>query len=136
MENAMSSPRKLLYSQKEAAAQLGITERALHKLIRSGKIKGERIGRRTLISRREIERFARQALPADGVLRDLRANPPRVTQDDLKQYRSVLRLMGIAQLGVFDCDRQISGLLAIGAGGEPGPLTARLEDGQLVAEDE
>lgn len=49
---------RLLYSRKEAAEKLSISLRTLCNIISRGELKVRRIGGRTLISHRELERFA------------------------------------------------------------------------------
>jgi len=49
----------VLLSRKQAASLLSISLRGLDYLISEKKIRTRRIGRRVLISRQEIERFAR-----------------------------------------------------------------------------
>ena len=49
----------ILMSKKSAAQALGISLRTLEYLIDRGDLKARRIGRRVLIERRELERFAR-----------------------------------------------------------------------------
>jgi excisionase family DNA binding protein len=48
----------LFYSKKNAARILGISERTLHSLITGKQLRVRRIGRRVLISREALERFA------------------------------------------------------------------------------
>ena len=49
----------LLLGRKEAAAALGICLRMLDYMIAHGELAVRRVGRRVLIERRELERFAR-----------------------------------------------------------------------------
>ena len=61
---------KLLIDKKTASSLLSISLRSLDYLISCGELKTRRIGRRRLIERRELERFARRdhqtQLPAKG----------------------------------------------------------------------
>ena len=50
---------RLLYDRKTAAQMLSISERAVSYLLARGEIRFRRIGRRTLIPRSELVRFAR-----------------------------------------------------------------------------
>jgi excisionase family DNA binding protein len=52
------SKSRLLYPRKEAAYQLGISVRSLDYLIKGKKIAFRKIGSRTLIHFKELERFA------------------------------------------------------------------------------
>jgi excisionase family DNA binding protein len=52
---------QLLYSRKDAAGLLSISVRTLNSLVAGGRIKAKRIGRRTLISRHELDRFVKSA---------------------------------------------------------------------------
>jgi excisionase family DNA binding protein len=49
---------KFLYSVKDTAGSLGISQRAIWEYIRRGELPIRKIGRRVLIHRREIEKFA------------------------------------------------------------------------------
>jgi excisionase family DNA binding protein len=49
---------RLLYPRKEAAYLLGISVRSLDYLIANKKLKLQKIGKRVLIRRKELERFA------------------------------------------------------------------------------
>ena len=51
-------PFRLLYPKREACVLLGISLRKLDYLIAEGRIRARRVGRRTLLERRELERFA------------------------------------------------------------------------------
>jgi excisionase family DNA binding protein len=51
-------PEQILLSKRQAAQTLSISLRTLDKLILSGKLPVHRIGRRVLLSRSAIERFA------------------------------------------------------------------------------
>jgi excisionase family DNA binding protein len=53
MQNQLSD----VYSKKEAAIHLRISDQTLHKLTKSGTIRTVRAGRRVLIPRAELERF-------------------------------------------------------------------------------
>jgi excisionase family DNA binding protein len=48
----------LLYSKRNAARVLGISERTLHSLIAEKKLRIRRIGRRVLVTRAALEKFA------------------------------------------------------------------------------
>lgn len=50
-------PVRLAHSRKEAAKLLGISLRTLDYLISGGKLKAQKAGRRTFISRMEIESY-------------------------------------------------------------------------------
>lgn len=50
----------LLYSKKNAARILGISERTLHTLIAERQLRVRRVGRRVLIARQVLEQFAYQ----------------------------------------------------------------------------
>jgi excisionase family DNA binding protein len=50
----------LLLSRKDAAVALGVSVRTLENLIASKELTPRRIGRRCLLERRELERFARR----------------------------------------------------------------------------
>lgn len=54
----MNETQRILYSRQRAAEQLSISLRNLGYLIARNEIKVRRIGGRTLISHRELERFA------------------------------------------------------------------------------
>ena len=56
---AMEPKHKLLFGKKEAAAMLSIGVRTLDRLLAAGRIRHKRIGKKILISRTEIEKFAR-----------------------------------------------------------------------------
>ena len=56
--SSVESPTRLLYPRKDAAYQLGISVRMLDRLIAQKKIAFQKIGRRVLIHRKELERFA------------------------------------------------------------------------------
>ena len=57
----LSSP--LLFSRKEAARRLSISTRALDLLLHSGQIDSIPVGRRRLIHRDELARFAAKGSP-------------------------------------------------------------------------
>lgn len=50
---------KLMLSRRQAAESLGISIRSLDYLIQRTELRARRIGRRILIPRTEVERFAR-----------------------------------------------------------------------------
>ena len=50
----------LLMSKRESAAMLGLSVRTLENLIRQKELPARRIGRRCLIERQALERFARR----------------------------------------------------------------------------
>lgn len=50
---------RLLFSRKEVAQMLSVSERTVTYAIDNGKLDITRIGRRTLIHKSELERFAR-----------------------------------------------------------------------------
>lgn len=51
---------RLLVSRREAAVLLGLSVRTLDNLVLRGELRVRRIGRRVLVERRELERFARR----------------------------------------------------------------------------
>ncbi len=53
----------ILFSRKQAASLLSISQRALDYLLSQGKLHARRVGKRVLIPREEIERFARHDHP-------------------------------------------------------------------------
>ncbi len=50
---------RMLYSRKEAAETLSVSVRTLQSLIRGGRIRAKRVGRRTLIPKSELEKFVK-----------------------------------------------------------------------------
>ena len=60
MQTEVNEKLKLLFSKTETAAAIGVSPRKIDYLIRDNQLHATRIGRRTLIHRREIERLARQ----------------------------------------------------------------------------
>ena len=50
---------KLLYSVPSGARMLSISDRKMWEMLKSGAAIGKKIGRRTLLSRRELERLAK-----------------------------------------------------------------------------
>ena len=56
----MLAPEKILYTKREAAQLLSISVRSLDYLIFNQQIPTRRIGRRVLVHRDAIERFARR----------------------------------------------------------------------------
>jgi excisionase family DNA binding protein len=48
----------VLFSIPETAAMLSLSRRSIEKLVRAGKIRTERVGRKAMVSRSELERFA------------------------------------------------------------------------------
>ena len=65
-----NSLEPILLSRKHAASLLSISLRALDYLIERGEIRTRRIGKRVLIPRQEIERFARADHPEPIVPED------------------------------------------------------------------
>ncbi len=59
-ERTMEERIRILCSKREAAAALAISIRTLETLISLGEIKSVRVGKRRLIPRSELERFARR----------------------------------------------------------------------------
>lgn len=59
MTNRIPAADRLLFSRKESAAILGVSERTLTYAIDANRLRVTRIGRRTLLHRAELERFAR-----------------------------------------------------------------------------
>jgi excisionase family DNA binding protein len=55
----MEPKDKLLFGKREAAAMLSISVRTLDRLLASGHIRHRRVGKKVLISRIEIEKFAK-----------------------------------------------------------------------------
>jgi excisionase family DNA binding protein len=60
----MSEP--MLLSRKEVARALGISLRLIDTLVARGELRVRRIGRRTLVERRECEKFARRDHQTQG----------------------------------------------------------------------
>lgn len=54
---------RILYSRKEAAQQLSISVSTLEQLIAQGDLQVRRLGKRVLISRRELEKLAARDVP-------------------------------------------------------------------------
>jgi excisionase family DNA binding protein len=54
---------RLLFSRKEVGILLNLSPRQITRQIHNGKLRIVRIGRRTLIHRDEVERFAKNGLP-------------------------------------------------------------------------
>lgn len=54
---------QLLFSKKDAARILGLSPRTLDYLLACKELKATRVGRRVLISRKELENFARRDHP-------------------------------------------------------------------------
>jgi len=52
------APEKILFDRKSAAVALSISVRSLDYLISGGQLKTRRIGRKVLIHRSELKRFA------------------------------------------------------------------------------
>lgn len=57
-------PDSILFSKKTAASLLSISVRKLEQLIQAKEIPVRRVGRRVLIRREALERFARRTQPA------------------------------------------------------------------------
>jgi excisionase family DNA binding protein len=57
------SMEPILFSRKQAASLLSISLRGLDYLLSQGKLRARRVGKRVLIPRQEIERFARSDHP-------------------------------------------------------------------------
>lgn len=55
-----SQVEKLLYDRREAAAALSISTRTLDYFLANGRLKARRVGRKVLIPRAELLRFARE----------------------------------------------------------------------------
>jgi len=55
---------RILYSRKEAAAQLSVCLSTIDQLIVRGDLKVRRIGKRLLVPRKELERLAGRDVPA------------------------------------------------------------------------
>ncbi len=72
--------QQLLVSKREAAAMLGLSVRTLENLIALRELPARRIGRRCLIERQVLERFAR---------RDHRTQQERKGNEDASQSLSV-----------------------------------------------
>lgn len=58
------SPYKAFYSVKETAAALSISRVTLYRLVNERKLRANKIGRRTVFARTEIERFAAALMQA------------------------------------------------------------------------
>ena len=54
----MPSLQKILYSRREAAQIISLSLRSIDYLIENGELLARRVGRRVLIERAELERFA------------------------------------------------------------------------------
>lgn len=50
--------KPILYRRRDAAAAIGLSVRALDYLIAEGKVRVRRLGKRVLVPRAELERFA------------------------------------------------------------------------------
>jgi excisionase family DNA binding protein len=72
---------RLLIPKREAAAMLGLSVRTLETLISLKELPARRIGRRCLIERQVLERFAR---------RDHRTKPKREENDNADQGSQLL----------------------------------------------
>lgn len=59
----------ILVSRKDAAALLGLSIRSIDNLLARGQLAARKIGRRTLILRAALERFARSSETAQGAER-------------------------------------------------------------------
>ena len=57
-ESASPSPEKFLYSQKEAAESVALSRRSISHYIAKGELETRRIGRRVLVTRESLRRFA------------------------------------------------------------------------------
>lgn len=60
----------LLMSKRESASMLGLSVRTLENLISRKELPARRIGRRCLIERQALERFARRDHPTQAVTHD------------------------------------------------------------------
>lgn len=58
IENRIPASDRLLFSRKEAAAMLGVSERTITYAIDYKRLDVIRIGRRTMLHRNELTRFA------------------------------------------------------------------------------
>lgn len=61
-----SSPKRLTLRKKEAAAALGVSQRTLHKLLKSGKIGSFKLDRAVLIPVSGLEAFIAQQMQRGG----------------------------------------------------------------------
>jgi len=59
MEQKTLSPTPILVSVKDAAALLGVCSRTVQNLVTAKKLKARKLGRRTLLSYRELLEFSR-----------------------------------------------------------------------------
>jgi excisionase family DNA binding protein len=57
--HAIPPSEKLMFGKREAAALLSIGVRTLDRLLAAGRIRHKRVGKKILISRIEIEKFAK-----------------------------------------------------------------------------
>jgi excisionase family DNA binding protein len=57
---------KILHSRRDAAQLISVSVPEIDKLIASGQLVAIRIGRRVLVARTALERFARKGTPATG----------------------------------------------------------------------
>lgn len=62
LQNGNSAPdrRELAYRLREAAEIAGLSRATLYKLMKEGKLKASKSGRRTLILKTELERYLRE----------------------------------------------------------------------------
>ena len=67
----MDTPKKLLYTKREAAKALGISIRSIDYLVASRELTPRRIGRRVLLPATVLEQFARRdhTEPLSGAVR-------------------------------------------------------------------
>ncbi|MBZ5689161.1 MAG: helix-turn-helix domain-containing protein [Acidobacteriia bacterium] len=65
-EHSPTEQFKLLFTQKESAVALAVSLRTVQHLIESGALPVKRIGRRVLIHRKDLERFALGDHPSMG----------------------------------------------------------------------
>lgn len=81
MEDSQLAPQKILLDRRSAAAALSISIRSLDILVATKQLASRRVGRRRLIPRVELERFAR---------RDHRTQQERKGNEDAGQGSQLL----------------------------------------------
>jgi excisionase family DNA binding protein len=62
----MTAPETIAYNVERAAELIGISRAGLYKHIQAGDLKTCKLGARTVIERKELERFVKSEPPARG----------------------------------------------------------------------
>jgi excisionase family DNA binding protein len=62
----MTATETIAYNVERAAELIGISRAGLYRHIKAGDIKARPLGKRTVIERKELERFVKSAPPARG----------------------------------------------------------------------